>query len=343
MSATPDYTRAVVSKPLGGLNDTLCQIQRALQFAENTGRHLFLDTTESGILAPFDDFFYFVDDTIPVTMGFPASERDRWNSMSVSPSSLEGRVSEFFDTPYPERFAMVGEADSRAIRLPPPDVTSDLVVHHQRGGGRLSQRLLSRIRLKPDVMSQIREMVSDLPENFAAVHIRATDYTTDHVSVLKRVRRAEKSLPVLVCSDNADVITDAMKILGESRVLFFPSHHDVTPGTPLHEASTYKSASEKRLATISLLRDVYAMSGAKTFYYAPIDQPGKFGEITFSGLTTLVSFLVATPQVRQSFFDATSVTSHMSTARLVAPVSTRMRLAWERKYLNTKRTRKARR
>ena len=342
MSAIPEYSRAVVSKPLGGLNDTLCQIQRALQFADHTGRHLFLDTTESGILAPFDDFFEFVDDTIPVTIGFPTSEVARWNSMTVSPASLEGRVSDFFDTPSPERFTMVGESDSRAVRLPPPNVTTDLVVHHQRGGGRLSQRLLRRIRVKPDVMAQIREMVSHLPEHYAAVHIRATDYTTDHVAMLGRVKRAEKSLPVLVCSDNADVVADAIKILGESRVLFFPSQQDVPPGTPLHEADNYQSDSEKRHATLTLLRDVYAMSGAKTFYFAPIEQRGKFGEITFSGLSTLVRFLVTTPQVRASVFPAGPDTSQESTARLLAPVGVRMRLAWERKYLKAKRFKKAR-
>lgn len=343
MSAIPDYTQVVVSKPLGGLNDTLCQIQRALHFAEHTGRHLFLDTTESGILAPFDDFFEFVDDTIPVTIGFPTAEVARWNQMSVSPASLEGRVSEFFDTPYPQRFEMVGDPESRAVRLPPPDVQADLVVHHQRGGGRKSHVVLRHIRLRSDVMTEIRDMVSDLPEHYAAVHIRATDYTTDHVAMLGRVKRAEKSLPVLVCSDNADVLADAITILGESKVLFFPSQQDVPPGTPLHEAGNYQSDSEKRHATLTLLRDVYAMSGAKTFYFGPIEQRGKFGEITFSGLSTLVRFLVTTPQVRASVFPAGPDTSQESTARLLAPVGVRMRLAWERKYLKAKRFKKARR
>ena len=343
MSPAPDYVRAIVSKPLGGLNDTLCQIQRALTFAEHTGRHLFLDTTESGILAPFDEFFEFVGDTIPLTIGFPESEVERWNKMSVSPASLEGRVSEFFNTPYPDRFMMVGELESRAVRLPSPDVTTDLVVHHQRGGGRLSQRLLAKINVKPDVMTQVMDMASDLPKHYAAVHIRATDYTTDHASLLQRLRRAEKALPILVCSDNSEVIADAIRILGESKVLFFPSQKDVPAGTPLHEASNYHSDGEKRQATLNLLRDVYAMSGAKTFYYAPIDQPGKFGEITFSGLTTLVQFLVTTPQVTQSFFSAMAVANQEPAARLIARPSTRMRLAWQKRYSRAKRSRKARR
>ena len=341
MSPSPEYTRAIVSKPLGGFNDTLCQIQRALAFAEHTGRHLFLDTTESGILAPFDDFFEFVGDTIPLTIGFPESEVERWNQMSVSPKSLEGRVSEFFDTPYPDRFMMVGQSGSRAVRLPSPDVTTDLVIHHQRGGGRLSQRLLARISVKPDVLAQVTAMSSDLPEHYAAVHIRATDYTTDHASLLKRLRRAEKALPILVCSDNSEVIADAMRILGESKVLYFPGQKDVPAGAPLHEASNYRSDSEKRQATLNLLRDVYAMSGAKTFYYAPIDQPGKFGEITFSGLTTLVQFLVTTPQVRQSFFPGGAMANQESATRLLAPLSTRMRLAWQKKYLKAERKRSA--
>ena len=341
-NATPDYTRAIISKPLGGLNDTLCQIQRALHFAEHTGRHLFLDTTESGILAPFDDFFEFLDDAVPLTIGFPASEVDRWDQMSVSPASLEGRVSEFFDTPYPERFEMVGARDSRAVRLPPPEVTTDLVVHHQRGGGRKSHLLLRRIRVKPDVMTQVVDMASGLPEHYAAVHIRATDYTTDHVSVLNRVKRAEKSHPILVCSDNANVIEDATRILGESRVLSFASQQDVSPGTPLHEATNYQSDSDKRRATLTLLRDVYGMSGARTFYFSPIDQPGKFGEVTFSGLTTLVSFLVLSPDVRASFFPGVPSEGSPSAVRMLAPLSTRIRLAWERKYLKAKRARKTR-
>jgi len=341
-SSAVEYSRALVSKPLGGLNDTFCQIQRAINFAQHTGRHLFLDTTESGILGPFNDFFEFVDESPPITFGFPDSELERWNQMSVSPSALEGRVGEFFETAFAERFSIVGEVANRAVRLPREDVDSELVIHHQRGGGRLSLRLLNRIRVTPAIAKEIRAAVSELPTQYAAIHIRATDYTTDYRAVLRRLGRKEKKLPVVVCSDNADVLTDAKRILGDSRVFHFPDTTGVTPGTPLHDAGNYDSDEQKRQATVSVLRDIFAMSGAATFYYAPIEQKGKFGQVTFSGLTMLVRYLHANPKVRAQFFAATAQPSDFlaRTDVLLTDWPTRARLTWER-HRGTARRRKA--
>ncbi len=340
MSPTSEYSRALVSRPLGGLNDTFCQIHKALAFAEHTGRHLFLDTTESGLLTPFGDFFEFVGSTPPITLGFPESEMKRWDRMSASPSVLEGHVSEFFGRSFQERFSMVGDSATRAVRLPPDDVDSELVIHHQRGGGRKSRLLLSRIRLTSGVAQEIQQMVSDLPKQYAAMHIRATDYTTDHLSVLRRLRRAEKKLPVLVCSDNPRVVDDAKEILGDSRVLHFPQMNGVPAGIPLHDVSNYDTVEQRRQATAELLRDVYAMSGSETFYYAPIEQRGKFGQVTFSGLTMLIRYLHQNPEIRQQFLVSEQKLSDFSSPDtvLLTNLWTKIRLRWERKAVKSRRS-----
>jgi len=341
MSSVSTYSRALVSKPLGGLNDTLCQIQRAVTFAEKSGRYLFLDTTESGILAPFDDFFEFVGSPPPVTFGFPESEMTRWNHMTVSPPVLEGRVSEFFERGFPERFSMVGESTNRAVRLPPEDVESDIVIHHQRGGGRLSLRLLNRIRLNPDVAHEVQAMVSGLPDRYAAIHIRATDYTTNYQSVLQLLAKKERHLPIVVCSDNPNVLSDAKELLGDARVFHFSTSSEVSAGAPLHDAANYQSSEQKRQATLELLRDVLAMTGATVFYFTPIEQKGKFGQVTFSGLTMLVRYLQQNPDIRAKFFSTKDTSAHGSfpTEVLLTDWSTKFRLMWERQVLKARRRR----
>lgn len=333
-------TRVLVSRPLGGLNDTFCQIQKALHFAEETGRHLFLDTQDSGLLGPFDDFFEFVGDHSHVTIGFPEQALDDWDGLDVSPPELTGRIREFFACPLPDRYQLMPDPKSHAVRLPPPDTDTAVIVHHQSGGGRKSRLLLPRIRVTSHVAQTITEMAGTLPNSYAAIHIRATDYTTDYEDVLRRLVRRERKLPVVVCSDNPEVLAHARVVLGHDRVISFPDDTGVPPGTPLHKAANYSSAEAKRRSTLALLRDIYVMSGATHFYYAPVDQRGKFGEIRFSGLSEFVSYLHANQQLRASFFHLNSPSAEgpdRRQARVLAAWPIVLRLAYEARTVKKKK------
>ena len=320
--------KIVFSRPLGGLNDTLCQIRKAWAFAHATGRTLALDTRESGIMVSFTDLFEFLDDLVPILWDPSNDQISEWNSLTVTPAALQGEVAKFFGTPWPDRFSLIPDFDG-AIRLPPNNVDSELVIHHQRGGGNQSHKLLKQIRVTPEVTRWIRNELNDLPRAYAAIHVRATDYSTNTQWFLRKVKKRLSRRPVVVCSDNPQVAEDAREIFPGKQLILLPQPELVPAGSPLHEPNKYQSYSDKLLATKHLLRDVAAMSGASEFYYTFIEQAGKFGEPRASGLTRLVTSLVDHPEIRRSFLGLEpSVSSQRSI--LVAPAWQKILSKWKR-------------
>ena len=318
----------VLSRPLGGLNDTFCQIRKAWAFAEETGRTLALDTRESGIMVSFTDLFEFIDDSVPIIWDPDNNQISQWSNLTVTPQALEGKVGEFFRAPWPERFSLVPDCDG-AIRLPRHNVDAEVVVHHQRGGGNQSHKLVKQIRVTPETSHWIKDQLRDLPRAYAAIHVRATDYSTNTGWFLRKVKKRLGHQPVVLCSDNPQVAEDAKEIFPESQLILLPEPELVPAGSPIHEPDKYQSYDDKILATKHLLRDVAAMSGASRFYYTFIEQPGKFGEPRASGLSRLVKFLVDNPSIRQSFFGLGSPPSPQQSI-LVATRKQRVFSTWKR-------------
>ncbi len=314
--------RVVYSRPLGGLNDALCQVRKAWVFARDTSRVLALDTRESGLMASFSTLFNFLDEEVEVLLDPDKKTLAEWNSQSIFPQTLNGQLEEFFSRPWPDRFHMIPGAQG-AIRLPREDVASDIVVHHQRGGGNHSHRLLRQIRLKNNVSQWLSQEVASLPVVYSAIHIRSTDYTTDTRNFLAQVKKRVGTGLVVLCSDNPNVAEEARTIFQGGQLITLATPLLVSPGLPLHDPAGYSSDEAKLSATKYLLRDVAAMSGAKTFFHTFIDQPGKFGEPRLSGLTRLVGFLVQNPTVRESFLGL-SAPSHKQQSILVAPMGKRI-------------------
>ena len=319
--------RVVLSRPLGGLNDTFCQIRKAWVFAQETGRTLALDTRDSGILVSFTDLFEFLDYSVPIIWDPDADQISQWSNLTVTPRALQGKVNEFFGTPWPDRFSLIPDVNG-AIRLPRHQVDEDLVVHHQRGGGNQSHRLLKQIRVTPEVTQWIQSELHDLPRDYAAIHVRATDYSTNTRWFLRNAKKRLGHRSVVLCSDNPQVQEDAKEVFSENQLILLPQPDLVPAGSPIHEPHRYQSYDDKLLATKHLLRDIAAMSGASAFYFTFVEQPGKFGEPRPSGLTRLVRFLVDNPGIRQTFFGMDNPTSPQRSI-LVAPGRQKILSKWK--------------
>jgi len=154
--------RVVYSRPLGGLNDALCQVRKAWVFARDTSRVLALDTRESDLMASLSTLFNFLDEEVEILLEPDKKALKDWNRQSIFPQTLDGQIEEFFSRPWPDRFHMIPEAQG-AIRLPREDVASDIVAHRQRGGGNHSHRLLRQIQLIRNVPQWLGQEVASPP------------------------------------------------------------------------------------------------------------------------------------------------------------------------------------
>lgn len=331
MSILPRGNRVVLCRPLGGLNDLLCQVQKAWSFAEKTGRDLILDTRESGLLTDWDRFFVSLDhgsldNRVAVTPRLSDSEYESLESLTCSPEWLEGRLRRFFSLTLEQRAAEMGEQVLPAIRLPAEDPSTELVVHHQRGGGNQSRKLLRRIRVTDDIRTELIKRTRDLPAHYVAAHIRATDYTTQGEGFLRRLRRVARGLPVFIATDNPHVRDLARDLFAPGQLITFDDPELVPAGVPLHEVDRYQSEADKVEATTRVLRDLFVASRADQFCYTYIDQPGKFGELRASGLSRLAAYLTDHPEVRESFFaTGDAPVSGRGRSQLLAPLHQRLR------------------
>jgi hypothetical protein len=72
---SPQTERYLLCRPHGGLNDTLCQIEKCWKYALKSDRVLIIDTRNSGLHADFSEYFEakekslrFIFDTHPETL-----------------------------------------------------------------------------------------------------------------------------------------------------------------------------------------------------------------------------------------------------------------------------------
>jgi len=141
-----------------------------------------------------------------------------------------------------------------------------------------------------------------LPQDFVAVHIRHTDYTTDLKGLFSRLRRAARIQRVLVVSDNPQVLEIARQYFPEERLVVPPRFSKVLPDGPLHDFRSYRTDAEKRAAVLDSILSLYLLSSAQKMFYSPIKELGKHGEVRLSGFTRLALFLRDDPGIAQSFF-----------------------------------------
>jgi hypothetical protein len=197
--------RVLVARPLGGLNDVLCQIEYARKIAARTHRRLAIQTeTGNKDLAhkfgqSFGSIFSFIDGT-----SLP-SQIELENLLSRSRTVFP----EFFDSP--ERLLEGSLEDitkgqtSRYQLTPGGHESFDVLVHESWGGGSLGTRLLKRIELNEKFLLKLERALATLPEKATGFHFRNTDLKSDRERLNDAIRRTGKTGPIVIASDDSSV------------------------------------------------------------------------------------------------------------------------------------------
>lgn len=198
--------RFLLCRPLGGLNDVLCQIEYARRIAKRAHRKLIVQT-EPGSPSlrhrfgrPFSELFFSLDQRI-----------------SVDLSQLKSGLAQSTNI-YPKRYQLLGtwldvsleertggsEVQCRLEKNPPRE--PDLVVHEGFGGGTASFRLLEHLNISPNVLDPTLELVRELPNLCAAVHFRNTDYKSSYERLKEAVERVDTGSSILIATDDDSVL-----------------------------------------------------------------------------------------------------------------------------------------
>ena len=207
-------SRLLLCRPLGGLNDILCQIERACRYGESFGRSVVIDTNYH-CTRSFQDKFskYFVTAQEGLVLDSDAIE-DRMAETDVAPDFIAGRVGQYITRYDPRAEIFVEQETGRAVTF---DFNKDhperLLVHHGEGGGALSVFALSRLRLQDSLVAVLRQRLSQIGRPYTAIHIRHTDYKCEYEEWIAR-HKAEIEGPLFVATDNRDTLAYCKSVFG---------------------------------------------------------------------------------------------------------------------------------
>lgn len=291
-SAFRQGEKFVLCRPRGGLNDTLCQIEQCWKYAERSSRTLLVDSTRSGLLGDFSVFFQPRDRAARVHFRLTAPQLRFLDTLPCHPHQLRGKLKTYQPSYSKEAGNYLDKKTSTRLGF---DFDSDyeeaVLVHEQCGGGTDSFALLDRITLTDNLRPTVRDRIGSLGQDYLAVHVRNTDYSTAYENLFKDIYPKVANKSLLVCSDDAAVIAHARSFFDASKILT-SSHADHTGNRPLH--SRYKkhgSERQRKTAAINAITDLIALGRASELYFANVTAGFP------SGFSTLAEYLCGNKQV----------------------------------------------
>jgi hypothetical protein len=268
----------VLCRPRGGLNDSLCQVERCWRYAEEKGRTLLVEASRSCFFGEFSTFFSPLVESAAVRFSLNGFSLD---DESVMPADLSGRVSSYQAGYSAERENWI---DSQSGVLLTFDFSKNheerVLVHDQCGGGTLSFALLERVRLSRELGEVVRARLARLGKPYLAVHVRNTDYKTDYSALFDTIYPDARGRRLLVCSDDVTVISNARRFFDRSDVLSSSDIPD-TEGKPLHSEWTMRDTGERKQMAINSIVDLCALASAEKLYFTSVSKGYPSG---FSGL-----------------------------------------------------------
>jgi hypothetical protein len=324
MITSRSESRFLLARPRGGLNDTLCQIELCLRHAETFDRTLILDLSRSRGLLEFERYFRWKTPLANVQVEVTPNQIARLNLLPCRPAAATGKLADY-------RNYTARRLDGRVINclegttLP---LFSDLsrnypepvLLHDTWGGGDFSKSFLQRVTLVPGLAREIAESILSLGSDYAAIHIRHTDFRTeDWRSFLKSIRSELTGRTVLMCSDNAEVVEGARMILKEANVRTVTeiSRHD---GRPLHNRTDADQASVIQIHHKAFI-DLFCLAAATDLFWTVE------GRLRASGFSRLAGALCEDRALLASLLGET--TSSISTV----PGRVHQVLPWKTKAL----------
>jgi hypothetical protein len=222
--------RLVLCRPVDGLNDSLCQIEKAHRYARRFNRLCVVETNHKSSLnfrQGLHRFFVSRDDRLILDS---RKFSPLFDKMTVAPSFLQGRVNSYdviTDESYVDTLSLqpIVFDESR-------DYEEELLVHHHLGHGDNSIFTLMKLRLHDCLGDLLAERLRTISGPYVAIHIRNTDYRTDFIPQLRALPLPDTA-KIFIAADNGETARQAREFLHRHEVFSFSSFPDHMT-LPLH-------------------------------------------------------------------------------------------------------------
>ncbi len=266
--------RYLLCRPQGGLNDALVQIEKCWRYAERFGRILLIDPRYSGTLTNLCLFFSPISPSQRVHFHISLDQLQDLNTLTCQPSCVSGRLSEYSSIRIlsGDGTTVCCESETRTplqfdFEVDHPE---QLLLHDSWGSGTESFDFLRRVKLESHLALEVGEAIRKLGPDYAAVHVRHSDYRTNWRLFLKTIRTALYGRTVLICSDNVDVLSAGPLILKDSKVVA-QAKSLYTDGQPQHRRSGATEHARNETMRAALI-DLLKLGAASDLFIATINQ-----------------------------------------------------------------------
>lgn len=227
--------RLLICRPQGGLNDMLCQIERACRYAEAFDRTVLVETDFRNARNFRDRFSrYFVSRQDRLV--FKTDHLSAYGDLrDVFPAIAAGRLDDYRARVDNKTFRFVEEETGQPLSF---DFTRDYrertLLHHDSGGGGFAIGALTRMRLHDNITDLLLHRAKLIGPRYSAVHVRATDVRSRFEGPVQDLAK-QLNGRVFVATDNRNCLEQCKEAFGADRVISFAKLPAVA-GQPLHHA-----------------------------------------------------------------------------------------------------------
>lgn len=282
--------RYLLCRPMGGLNDMLCQIARCLVYCRRTGRYLYVDGSRSGFLDDLSKYFEFSED-VSGQLSLSDEECTMLNSLQVAPASFSSRLATYqtqfgrLDAKLATRSFSANRVDAETGIVPTFDFDRDydeaVLLHESGGGGLRSLGAVRKLRLQEPIARAVQAALAALGGRYHSIHIRSGDAQVecDYVEFFEGLSLGSTVKSIHLACDQRQVQDHARMVLSSYKVFTFDDLPR-TGGRRLHE-NPHIPRWETNLHCIV---DLVLLAGADNIVLAPSLVRGKKFSSGFSRL-----------------------------------------------------------
>lgn len=252
----------LLCRPRGGLNDSLCQIQRCFEYCRKHQRVLVLDSHRSGLRDDLFRYFEVVDTVVETMTWAEFSQSHNADEVSIYPQQTQGRL-DTYETQLGESGIYFDTQNSVSLSFDfGKSYSEDLLLHEACGGGINSVWLLKYLQPTPFLRQHLETRLSALPTSYRAVHIRNTDLETDHNTLFHELEFVLANQNVLFCTDSGKLQAKLKDAPPKGTTPYFLTSLDHSSNDRLHESENTSIESN-----LDMLTDLFALARAKKLYF----------------------------------------------------------------------------
>jgi len=253
--------RFIIVYPGGGINDMLSVIDKCLTHAIRFRRTLIINTNQvDWFQSNIHEYISFHHPNIYIN-NFKQT-LSLIQNLSMYPKALKGKLYDFQVMYTRKGFVTVNEHILMKLNLE-KDYNEDVLIYSSRGGG-VPKKLLKHITFNRIVTDVFESRFLRLPLNYASVHVRNTDRSTNVLDFILKHSTFLENKAVFLASDSNETINFFRERFTTNLYSFSKIAPIKTKGTGLHNTNI----SNHTEFIIDSFVDILMLASAKYYVFS---------------------------------------------------------------------------